>query len=104
LEAHRFIRPSPVAGVIYIDSEAAGFFVSDDELKSLVSMTEQFLEGLKTQDSSFDRIRNVELTGLGIEVPPAEPLPSNVQDVLELVDSVAPPKGSQAFQLNFEVS
>jgi hypothetical protein len=103
-EMRQFIRPSPVSAVIYVDSEAGGFFVSDDELKRLVLMSQQFLDGLEKPPVTFDRIRNARLTGLGTKVPPAEGLPGNVQDVLELVRDVEPPRASEAFQLNFDYS
>jgi hypothetical protein len=100
-ETRRFTAPTPVAGVIYIDNSADGFFIGDNDLQTLVSMTNQFLVGLET--TRFDRIRNV-LTGLGTDVPPAERLPDEVQHVLELVSEVAPPKMSKPFQFNFDCS
>jgi hypothetical protein len=104
-EAQRFTAPSPVAGVIFIDSKAGGFFIDDDELQRLVCMTQLFLNGLeKTPGITLDRIRNVPLTGLGTDVPPAEGLPDNVNHVLELVGAIAPPKASNPFQFNFDYS
>jgi hypothetical protein len=104
-ETLRFTAPSPVAGIIYIDSQAGRFFIGDDELQSIVSMTQQFVDGLeKTSVITFDRTRNVPLQGLGTKVPPAEGLPDNLKHILELVSGVAPPRASRPFQFNFDYS
>src|SRR5262249_23748555 len=100
-----FRGQSPVAGIIYIDSKAQGFFIGDDELQALVSMSRQFLGGLqKTPVITFDRIHNVPLTGLGKEVPVADKLPNDVKHVLELVTAFDPPKRPAPFQFNFNSS
>jgi hypothetical protein len=104
-EALRFTEPSPVAGVIYIDSATPGFFVNDDELRRLVSMAQYLVHGLeKIPSAAFDRIRNVRLSGLGKVVPKAEKLPRNVGGELELVASVDTPRTSSHFQFNYDYS
>lgn len=104
-EPIRFVAPSPVIGVVYIDSEAPGFFVDDDEVTALVSMTTEFLAGLhRTEQGPFDRIRNVPLAALATSMSAAEALPAEVQGVLELVAAVEPPRTRRAFQLNYDYS
>ena len=103
-KARSFIRPTPVAGIIYIDSEAPGFFIADDELRCLVAMTQEFIGSLAgISAGAFDRIRNP-LSNLGTKIPQAERLPSKVGHALELVSDVDPPKAADAFQLNFDYS
>jgi hypothetical protein len=95
----------PVAGVIYIDSKAERFFVDDDELRGLVLMIQEFLDGLeRSPRDAFDRIRNLPLTGLSNMAPPTEDLPDAVADVIELVGTVAPPRTSKPFQFNYDYS
>jgi hypothetical protein len=104
-ERRCFRAPSPLAGVVYIDSNAKGFFIDDKELNGIVSIISHFLYGLeRTPLNTFDRLRNVPLTPLGSNVPLAESLPDKVRHVLELVSKVAPPKTSGPFQLNFDNS
>jgi hypothetical protein len=96
---------SPVAGVIYIDSKAERFFVDDDELRRLVLMAKQFLDGLERSPAdAFDRIRNLPLTGLSKVPLPVQDLPSAVVDAIELVGTVAPPRTSKPFQFNYDYS
>jgi hypothetical protein len=102
----QFLDPSPVAGVIYIDSTAPDFFVDDKELKRLVLMTQQFLNGTETYLSSMSsqRIRNVPLTGVATTMAAARPLPSKTRGVLELVEGVQPPTTQPCFQFNLDYS
>jgi len=104
-EPHRFIRPSPVTAVLYVDSEAPDFFIDNSELEELVGMTQQFLDGLV---SLFERNRlrfqNVPLAGRGTVVPDAEDLPQEVSKALELVTGVHPPTTAEPFQLNIDHS
>jgi hypothetical protein len=104
-EALRFTEPSPVAGVIYIDSATQGFYIDDQELGRLVSMTQHLVNGLeKIPAAAFDRIRNVPLSGTGNKLPKAEDLPNNVRNELELVTAVNPPRTSKPFQFNYDYS
>ena len=92
-----------VAGIIYIDSEAPGFFIEEGEMKCLVSMAQQFLDGLEeTPVTPFNRIRNVPFAARNTEPTVVEELPNDVKDALELVEQVAPPKVSKPFQFNFD--
>src|SRR5262249_2863763 len=103
-ESHRFVKPSPVAGVIYVDSEAPGFFISDEELHSLVAMTQEFVDALlRASAEDFERIHNP-FAALSDVVPPAETLSRDARRVLELVSRVEPPKTSRPFQFNFDYS
>lgn len=104
-EQLRYTSPAPVVGVMYIDSNAKGFFIDNKELSGLVFMAQEFLNGLERAESTpFDRIRNVPLTGYGTEVPPAGSLPKRVRNVLELVTQIGAPKTSRPFQLNYDYS
>lgn len=95
---------SPVAGVIYMDSMAEGYFMDDAELAKLILMADQFVASLEKPQDTFDRIRNVTLSALAKEIRPAEPLPREVDGILELVNAVDPPKTSKSFQFNFDYS
>jgi hypothetical protein len=94
---------SPVAGIIYLDSKAPGFSVDDDELLGLVVMAQHFLDGLeRAPRDAFDRVRNLPFTGLSESAPPAEGLPGEVADAIELVGALPPPRTSKAFQFNYD--
>jgi FAD-NAD(P)-binding len=112
-EPLRFHAPSPVAGIMFIDSTAHGFFIEDDELKMLVSMIDHFVYSLTRESESFvgngpvavlDRICNVPLKRLGTAVPRPEPLPDNVKHAFELVSAMPPPRTQRPFQFNFDYS
>ena len=96
--------PSPVAGVIFMDSMAEGYFIDDAELDGLVLMADQFVASLEEPQDTFDRIRNVALSALAQDIRPAEPLPHEVDGILELVNAVDPPKTSKPFKFNFDYS
>src|SRR5262249_8488071 len=51
----KFTLPSPVAAVIYIDSNAQGFFIEDAELQQLVAKINGLLSALRNANA-FDRI------------------------------------------------
>lgn len=100
-----YTSPSPVAGVIYIDSEAPGFFIDDNELKDLVRMTTELLNALvRAKKRPFDRIRNIAMTGLNTPIKAAEKLPENVSDTLQLVSAVRPPQTLEPLDLNYDHS
>jgi hypothetical protein len=100
-----FMSPTPVCGVIYIDSTANDFFVEDHELRQLVLMAQEFLGELeRAEESPYHRVRNVPLTGRRQAVPPADPMEEGVPPQLELVSDVNPPKTTGPFQLNYEYS
>ncbi|SDZ64567.1 FAD dependent oxidoreductase [Variovorax sp. YR266] len=97
--------PSPVLGVIYIDSTAPKFFIDDKELKQIVAMTESFLEALqRAAIAPVDRIRNIQLAELADTTKPAQKLSNKVKNVLELVTTIDPPRVDIPLQLNFDHS
>lgn len=101
----RFIALKPVAGIIYIDSTAPTFFIEDEGLRPLVSMTNLLIYGLENPPlAKFDRIRNVPLKGLRDTAPARDELPNDIEvrDALELVDAIAAPRSSKEFQFNFD--
>lgn len=102
---NQYTVPAPVVGIIYIDSNAKGFFINEKELRGLVKMAQEFLDGLvRAQSRPFDRIRNVRFAGLGKVIVPAEALPKNVRKALELVGTINAPRTSEPFQLNYDYS
>lgn len=97
--------PSPVLGVIYIDSTAPKFFIDDKELKQLVAMADSFLGALRRAAlSPVDRVRNIQLVELAGTVEPPHTLDKKVKGVLELVEAVDPPQVDVPLQLNFDHS
>jgi hypothetical protein len=103
-EDRKFTAPNPVVGVIYVDSKAEDFFIDDEELGKLVSVTQHFIDGIEQSKAKLDRIRNIPLTGLGTGPPAAENIPGNVSRVLEIVRSVRTPLSRGPLQLNFDYS
>ena len=87
-----------------MDSMAEGYFIDDAELDGLVLMADQFVASLEEPQDTFDRIRNVALSALAQDIRPAEPLPHEVDGILELVNAVDPPKTSKPFKFNFDYS
>lgn len=103
--ASRYTAPSPVIGVIYIDSKAPNFFINNADLKRIVSMASEFLEALlRTRHTPLNRIGNVALAEISLEIKPAEVLPQDMCDVFALVAEVDPPRISEAFYLNYDYS
>jgi hypothetical protein len=106
LEPERaYTLPQPVIGIIYIDSDASGFFVDDDGLATLLAIAQRFLDGLSRSSSADDlgRVRNFRLSGIGYKRTAAKSLPGAAARSLELVN-VAPPATTSPFQLNFDYS
>jgi hypothetical protein len=106
LEPERdYTLPNPVAGIIYIDSDAPGFFIDDDCLRTLLAIAQRFLDGLSRLSSADDlgRVRNFRLSGIAHKRTPAKSLTAAAARSLELVD-VAPPATISPFQLNFDYS
>lgn len=98
-----FIKPHPVAGVIYVDSQVPDFFVCDNQLRLLVSMTQTFVASLaRIADEPFGNIQKP-LPAFDAKIPPTEQLPDGVRNVLELTD-IEPPKAPGPFQLSFDSS
>ena len=64
LEPERsFTSPKPVIGVLYVDSMAKGFFIEDEDIRTLVSMAQKFLDGLVASPvEAFGRVHNFRLS------------------------------------------
>ena len=105
LSAGEYTAPSPVIGVIYVDSTAPKFFIDDKELKEISSMASQFLGALgRAETKPMDRIRNIQLSEIGHEPTTAKRLPKKATGVLELIDSVPCPRTELPFQINYDYS
>jgi hypothetical protein len=106
LEPERsFTSPKPVIGVLYVDSMAKGFFIEDDDIRTLVSMAQKFLDGLVASPlEAFGRVHNFRLSEIRKKASPAIDLPRNIGNTLELVHAVPPPRSSGPFQLNYDYS
>jgi hypothetical protein len=103
LEPQRFIWPSPVAGILYVDSAAPKFFIDNQELEELVLITWQFLTGvINTFHRNRLRMQNIPLSGLGTDVPEVQGLPDETYEALELADLVDSPMTNVPFQLNID--
>jgi hypothetical protein len=96
-----FTKPSPVAGVIYIDSTRPAYHLDDGGLRELVSMCSALVSSLETA-SRLDGISNIISSGIGGSVPDAEGLDEGAAETLEIVVEVDPPRFSRAFQFNFD--
>jgi hypothetical protein len=97
--------PHAVAGILYVDSTAEGFFVDNSLLQTLVSMAQGLLDGLENmQRDSLNRIQNAPLVGDAGSPTAAPALPATVSGILEFVPLVTPPKASGPFCLNFDYS
>jgi hypothetical protein len=100
-----FFLPSPVAGVLYIDSGSPEFWLSDSDVASLCAVLGHALDGVhEVPDRVFDRLRNIRLTEISQAPSPPVDLPMEVSNALELVGGVWPPATDAAFQFNFEHS
>lgn len=96
-------QPSPVLGVLYIDSTAPDYFVNDKLLRQIVSMANAFIDALsRLAHAPVDRVKNVPLAELAHTAKPPEDLPTDVEHVMELVSAVPPPQLQQPLQLNFD--
>jgi hypothetical protein len=100
-----YTLPQPVSGIIYIDSDAPGFFVNDGSLRVLIAMAQRFLDGLSKPSATDDmgRVRNFRLSSIAHRRKRAKQLPVSAAKTLEIVN-VAPPVSAGAFQLNFDYS
>jgi hypothetical protein len=100
-----FTCPSPVSGVLFVDSMDSNFFVDGDLLEGLVSAIHSFLLGLEDKPAHVaGGIFNMTFARLCKEAPPLRKIPPEVTNALELVTSVDPPQASRAFQFNFGYS
>lgn len=106
LEPERnYTLPQPVVGIIYIDSDAPGFFVEGETLQTILAIAQRFLDGLSRASSSDDlgRVRNFRLSPIGSKRTARKVLAGKSARSFELVD-VVPPTTDAPFQLNFDYS
>jgi hypothetical protein len=66
-------------------------------------MAQNFVAALE-KSRNFDRIRNMPLSGRATVPISPKRLPSEVEDVIELVTTVEPPRTTNPFQFNFDYS
>lgn len=96
---------SRVLGVIYIDSTAPEFFITDEALGQVVAMAGSFLDALaRAVRLPVDRVRNIPLVELTGKANSQDGLEEGLGDTLELVKAVNPPKVDIPLQLNFDYS
>jgi hypothetical protein len=105
LEAGEFYTsPSPVAGVVYIDSNAPNYYIEDDNVAVLVSMIQKFLDGLvRTNLKELGGVRNFPLSELSKRKTKALALSRTAKASLELAKS-PPPSVAVPYQLNYDYS
>ncbi|MQV30799.1 FAD-dependent oxidoreductase [Sinorhizobium meliloti] len=96
---------NPVIGVLYIDSEAEGFYLDGSELQLVIDMMGNFAKNLDRDAlADVDRISNRELArGRSPWSEPA-PFPGDVAYALEVVEGITLPATRQAEQFNLEYS
>jgi hypothetical protein len=100
----KYTAPAPVCGVIYIDSKAHDYYIDDEQLTTLVSIAQSFLDGVVGRNDPLGGIRNVHLSSTSnARLLPGKP-PKGVSKALELVTKVPPPRSSESFQFNFDYS
>ncbi|MFN3436063.1 MAG: NAD(P)-binding protein [Acidovorax sp.] len=97
--------PSPVLGVLYIDSTDRDYFVDDQTLRHIVSMASVFIQTLdRLANSPVDRVKNVPLAELADTIDPPKDLPASVKGIISLVDELDSPRLQNPLQLNFDYS
>jgi hypothetical protein len=99
-----YTSPSPVAGVVYIDSNAPSYYIGDDDLAVLVSIAQRFLDGMAARDlQELGGVRNFPLAELTRQKKRASELPQAVRRTLELAN-LPPPSTRAPYQLNYDFS
>ncbi|WP_315806817.1 MULTISPECIES: hypothetical protein [unclassified Bradyrhizobium] len=99
-----YTAPSPVAGVIYVDSNAPDYYIDDARMAAVVSIAQRFLESLAAPPvEQLGHIRNFPLSELMVSNKRAIQLPESAKRTLELAP-VLPPFTNVPFQLNYDVS
>jgi len=100
-----FVEPSPVSGIIYVDSTDNGFWLSDDELGELTRLITHMVSSIYDASSlPLDRLRNLALRDQSDKASVPSSIPDFVSDALEEVPVIAPPTIPGAFSLNFDHS
>ncbi|MGO7668529.1 FAD-dependent oxidoreductase [Rhizobium ruizarguesonis] len=96
---------NPVTGVLYIDSQAENFFLDGEKLQVVLGMIERFAENLYGDAlADIDRISNSELARGRSRWHLAQPIPTEVDHALEIVDGIRLPRREGADQFNLEYS
>ncbi|CAN7641990.1 hypothetical protein LJR219_005038 [Phenylobacterium sp. LjRoot219] len=99
-----FFTPSPVAGVLYLDSTVADFWLGDEDVVHLCRIIQTAVCSLeKTPPQTYDRIRNVQLTRVETVAAAAESLGPSLAKAFETLPN-EPPATKQPFQFNFDHS
>lgn len=98
-----FLPPSPVAAVLYLDSQDKGFFLKETEIDGLASVAASaFAAVLGEEGRSLPGVRNIPFGRPRVETPPAEEIPPSVAGAIELLDATRAPTLNRAFALNFD--
>lgn len=100
-----FVKPNPTAGVLYIDSKDADFWMTDCEVAGLVDVVREAVRALEGSSGvTFDRIRNTNLREVAQEEQARGDLPNSVANALETMDKCDPPRTLRHFAFNFDHS
>lgn len=100
-----FLRPNPVAAVLYVDSKDEGFWLDDNEVRLLADVVGESLRTVERRRRvPFDRIRNTSLSGVGADAEAADAIPDSVVDALSTVETVDSPRTKHPFGMNFDHS
>jgi hypothetical protein len=100
-QARRFTRPSPVAGIIYIDAMDPGFFLFDEALTTAIQLAMDWIRQLEER-SAFGRIRNLRYPLSDSDAVPPESIPASVSGALETVDAIPAPMTNGPLQFNYD--
>lgn len=101
---HDFYGPSPVSGIVYVDSSSAGFWLTDENVSEIGNLVQDTLKSVvMAPASAFNRLRNFPIPGKQEKEEAAGYLDPRVLGEMEVVE-VDPPRTSAAFQFNFEYS
>jgi hypothetical protein len=99
-----YTSPSPVAGVIFIDSNAPNYYIDDHDLTVLVSIAQTFLDDMVERDlEKLGGIRNFPLAELSKRRKKASELPQAARKTLELAN-LLPPSTQLPYQINYDFS
>ena len=100
-----YAGPSPVAGVLYVDSRSTDFWLNDVEVREICQIIKDAIRGLASNPlDRFERLRNVRLSGVRTRAGTPAKLRADVRPALDLLKDVDPPITDAPFQFNFDVS
>lgn len=101
----QFVRPTPIAAVLYVDSKDSDFWLLDNEVQLLADVIDGGINAVEQRRGlPFDRIRNTDLCDTGEDAPPAAAVPAEVADAIESIADIRLPQTARAFGLNFDHS